>query len=202
MAAPRGRASGRPAGCRRQRAVERLDAAAQAGQAGAARGRRRRGRRRRPRRRACPAGGRRRIAPRVGAGVLGRVGQRLGDDEVGGGLDRAAAGAVRRRPSIVTGTARRRRERLERRLQAAVGEHRRSDAAREVAQLARSRAAPRSRASSSSSRGLGVAVELAPRPGRGSSPARRAAPARRRAGRARCGAARPPRRRRRRRGCA
>jgi len=65
--------------------------------------------------------------------VLGHVGERLGDDEVGGRLDRG------RQPADVRldrhGHRASGRERRERRVQAAVGQDRRVDAADELAQL-------------------------------------------------------------------
>ena len=68
-----------------------------------------------------------------GASVLGDVGQRLGDDEVGGRLDR------RRQPAhghVVLDRHRHpRRQRLHARAQPALREHRREDAVRELAQL-------------------------------------------------------------------
>ena len=71
---------------------------------------------------------------RGAAGVLGGVGQRLGDDEVGGGLD------DRREPAVEPGVDLHRQraalaERLDGGRQAAVGQHRRGDAAGQVAQL-------------------------------------------------------------------
>jgi hypothetical protein len=69
------------------------------------------------------------------APVLGRVGQPLGRDEVGGGLDHRGRTAQQRRLH----RDRHRRapaERLHRGHQAAVGQDRRRDAAGEVAQLA------------------------------------------------------------------
>ena len=88
----RARSSLPPACSDDQDAVERLDAVAQARTARRRAGPRRRGRRRRSRR----PGGRppRTARPRAGAPrrVLGGVGQRLGDDEVGGGLDAPATG--------------------------------------------------------------------------------------------------------------
>ena len=67
-------------------------------------------------------------------GVLGHVGQRLGDDEVGGRLDRRRQPLVRHLGEL----DRHRRaagERLERAPEAAVGQHRGVDAARQLAQL-------------------------------------------------------------------
>ena len=72
---------------------------------------------------------------RLGLRVLGHVGERLGRDEVGGGLDGAAASWRPGTPLIRTGTGARVGERLQRRAEAAVAEERRVDAAREVAQL-------------------------------------------------------------------
>ncbi len=71
----------------------------------------------------------------VGLRVLGGVGHRLGGDEVGGGLDRrghARAGVAVDRDRQQPGA---RDQRLQGGLQAAVGEDRRGDPAREVAQL-------------------------------------------------------------------
>ena len=66
--------------------------------------------------------------------VLGDVGQRLGDHEVGRALDRSREPlvALARRASRAAARA---SERLERGLEPAVGEHRRVDAARQLAQL-------------------------------------------------------------------
>ena len=73
---------------------------------------------------------------RGAGGVLGDVGQALGDDEVGGGLDDRQR--PRRERLGLDGHGRRRApaERLDRRGQPAVGQHRRGDPAREVTQLA------------------------------------------------------------------
>ena len=135
------------------------------------------------------------------AGVLGRVGQRLGRDEVGGGLDHRRRPAARATACTVTSIGERRAERLDRRLEAAVGEHRRRDPAREVAQLADRRARLLAGRRAPARRPPG-GRRAAPRRARAACSARRAAPARRRAGRARCAAARRPGRRGRRRGCA
>ena len=186
---------GPPAGLsRRQRAVERLDALAQAVEPAAARRRRRR-RRRRATSTARPAPSRRARSRtrRSRRGVLGGVGERLGDDEVGGGLDRRRTGArrARRRPSPGSGAAR--GQRLQRLVQAALGQQRRADAAREVAQLGqRARASPRAPRVSELARAVAArGRRAAPRPSRGPSPSRPAAPARRRAGRARCARSSP-----------
>ena len=128
-----------------------------------------------------------------GARVLGDVGQRLGDEEVG---DRLGVAAPARCGQVDVDRDRHRAARGEGGdggVQAAVGQHRRVDAAGEVAQL--------------DERLLGLAVGLVDQPlrdapgprsrgrGRASWPARRAAAARRRAGRARSGGARRRRRR-------
>ena len=95
-----------------------------------------------------------------GAGVLGGVRERLGGDEVRGRLDAPRAGVRKvdrdgRRQRAAVG------ERLERGADAPVGEHRRVDAAGEVAQL---RGAPRRRPARASAtsclRGFRVGREL------------------------------------------
>ena len=76
------------------------------------------------------------LDPRVGGvGVLGDVGQRLGDDEVGRGLDRARQALLElalelHRDGRAAG------QRLQRGVEAALGEHGGMDAGGEVAQLA------------------------------------------------------------------
>ena len=132
--------------------------------------------------------------------VLGQVGQRLGDDEVGARLDRRRrpAAAARRRSSPAPCSCRQRRQRG---VETAIGEHLRMDAAHQLAQLADRRLGLLVRpadqlvgARTDRRRGPG-----APWPCRGPSPGRRGAAGRRRAGRARCAAApwTSPRRRRR-----
>ena len=123
------------------------------------------------------------------------VRDRLGDDEVRGGLDR------RRQPLVRHGRDLDRqrhplRERLQRRAQPAVGQHRRMDAARELAQLADRVVEVLRRAVEQLAGRLGSSSRRAARAAAGSARARRAAAARRRAGRARSCAA--PRRRSRR----
>ena len=66
--------------------------------------------------------------------MLGGVRQRLGDDEVGGGLDRRGGGRSSSRPRP-SGSGAALGQRLERRAEPAVGEDRRVDAAGQVAQL-------------------------------------------------------------------
>ncbi len=96
---------------------------------------------------------------RRGAGVLDDVRDRLGDDVVGRGLDRLRQPLVDGRE--LDRQRRPRREPLERSAQAAVAEHRRVDAAGELAQLLRApRRAPRSHSSSSSSAAAGSDVDL------------------------------------------
>jgi hypothetical protein len=73
---------------------------------------------------------------RAGLGVLGHVGQRLGRDEVGGGLDGRAQRLPLELPVDLHRDGRARGERLQRGAQAVVGEHGRMDAAGELAQLA------------------------------------------------------------------
>ena len=90
----------------------------------------------------------------VGARVLGDVRQRLGDDEVGGRLDRPRAAARRAASAQLDRQRRAASSACERRAQPAVGQDRRVDAARQLAQLLerelaarrrRGRAAPRPR---------------------------------------------------------
>ena len=184
----------------REAAVERLDAVAQAGEAAAVAGRRRRARRRRSttsRRSVVEVERHRAPTPRR---VLGDVRQRLGDDEVRRGLDhrQRAATARPRRPrpgSPSAGRAPRRRRR-----EAAVGEDRRGDPAREVAQLG-DRGARLVAGAAEHARRPRAGRRACPRRGRAACSARRAAPGRRRGGRARSAAARPPGRRARRAGC-
>ena len=151
---------------------------------------RRRRRRRRPRPRR-PVHGGRRTSTDEALRVLDDVRDRLGDDVVGGGLDRLGQPLVEQ--GQLDRQGRPRREPLERGVEAAVGQHRRVDPARELAQL------------------LERVGELLAAPRRGSPPrppgrrdlrlarasargrARRAAAARRRGGSARAAAA--PRRR-------
>ena len=80
-----------------------------------------------------------------GARVLGDVGERLGGDEVGRALDRLGQ-AVPARDVERDGDRRAAGQRLQRRLQPALGEHGGMDAAREVAQLLQARLQLRDRA--------------------------------------------------------
>ena len=124
--------------------------------------------------------------------VLGQVGQRLGDDEVGG-RPRSPPAAARRSDTSIVDRHRRCAPASagQRGVEAAVGEHLRVDAAHELAQLADRRlgllvrAGRRARRRRTGRR----RGRAAPWPCRGPSPARRAAAGRRRAGRARCAAA-------------
>ena len=98
-------------------------------------------------------------APGVARGVLGDVRQRLGDDEVGGRLDR------RRRPRRHVdldghGNRRPRRERRQRRVEAAVVEDGRREPADEVAELDDRRLRLPVRAADELARRLGVVLEL------------------------------------------
>ena len=134
----------------------------------------------------------------VRLGVLDGVGQRLGDGEVGGQLDRRGQAPVE--VDLDPGRQRRARgQRADRLAQAALGRAA-PGGCRARGRAARpSRAWPRrapSRPARARPRGRG---RSGPRPCRGRARARRGAPARRRAGRARCAAARRRRRRRRRR---
>ena len=88
-----------------QAPVERLDAVGEAAQPGAARRRpRRRRRRRRPRSRRRPSRAATRRVAAVALGVLADVGQRLGDDEVRGDLDRLGQPAGQLDATAATGT--------------------------------------------------------------------------------------------------
>ena len=130
-----------------ERPVERLDAAAQAGEARRRRGRRRRARRRRPATSSTSA--RRADVDRdaVARRVLGGVRERLGDDEVRGGLDRRRRAARRARPATVD------------RQRAAVGER------RERRARARGRRAP---AGGCRARGRAAPASASPTPTRAS----------------------------------
>ena len=99
----------------------------------------------RTRTRSTSPGRRRRVDLDVddgGVGVLGHVGQRLGDDVVGGDLDRLGQPPVGPHVELDRdgGAA---GQRLERRTQAAFGEDRRVDAAGELAQLVQRARSPR-----------------------------------------------------------
>ena len=128
--------------------------------------------------------------PRVALGVLGDVGERLGDDEVGDGLDGSASGRDTRSTSSGPAPAQRAASAGQGRVQAAV--------VRTAGWMPRttSRSSAMESLASwcawaiSSRAPLGVAVQLLLGPPAGSWPARRAAAGRRRAGRARSGAAR------------
>ena len=105
---------------------------------------------------------------RVGAAVLGDVGERLGDHEVDGGLDVRRQRRRARRSRDSTGTSLRTISSPERRGEAAVDQQRRGDAARERAQLVDGLAGlDAARASMVSAARSGSSVELALRPGRG-----------------------------------
>ena len=93
-------------------------------------------RRRRGSRRAASPIALRHVDRRVaGVAVLGDVGERLGDDEVGGGLDRRRR-AVGERDVDLDRHRAAGGERRQRGVEPTVGQHRRVDAAHEVAQLA------------------------------------------------------------------
>ena len=141
-------------------------------------------------------------ATRAGAPprVLGDVRQRLGDDEVRGGLDDRRRPARRRARRRSTGIGARSPSASTRRRQPAVGEDRRRDPAGEVAQLG-DRGAGLARGPGARARRPRAGRRAAPRRARAACSARRAAPGRRRAGRARCAAARRPGRRARRAAC-
>ena len=130
------------------------------------------------------------LAPRR-RGVLGGVGQRLGDDEVGGGLDDRRAAGARCRASTFTGSAERSPSESTAAAQAAVGQHRRGDAAGEVAQLLDRVGGLDAGVARPARRPRGVRPG-GPRRGRAACSAPPAGPARRRAGRARSGAAPRP----------
>ena len=134
----------------------------------------------------------------VGAAVLGGVGERLGDDEPGGGLDRH-----RRLARHVDGRRGGHRaaggQRGDGRAEAALLEQARPHAAREVAQLGERPLGLLARLADELARALGIAVEALLGHAEVHAPAPPGAPGRRRAGRARSAAARRRRRRRRRR---
>ena len=133
-----------------------------------------------------------------GVGVLGDVGQRLRDDEIGGALDGRgrALGHVDRQGD---GHGRAGDDRGQGGVEAPVLEDRRMEAADQLAQLGQGRLGVVVGAGTRSLAGLlGIGLEALLGPARGPSPARPAVAGRRRAGRARCGAARPRRCRRRR----
>ena len=189
---------GRPArrAAQGQRPVEGSQPPLDAAQPGAAAtGRRRRGRRRStidPQHAVARGAGR--PLARSAPAVLERVGQqprrpRSRRPTPTGAAAGRARRTVDRRPAI--GLVQ--REGPDRVVQAPVGEHRRVDAADQVAQLVQRRRRLASRASASSvcARRPGRVQQL-PRPRRGSCRSRPAGPARRRAGRARSGAARRP----------
>ena len=121
-------------------------------------------------------------------GIAGDVRQRLGDHEVGGGLDGAgkrSSGAATRRD----GDGAAPQEGIERRPQAALGERRRVDAARQLAQLGGRLVEVVERGVEQLARLVRVCVDARRGPCAGRAPARPGAAARRRAGRARGGAA-------------
>ena len=128
-------------------------------------------------------------------GVLGDVGQRLGDREVGGRLGRRRQ-PVLRQLDDVDRQRRARDERRDRGRQAALGQHGRVDAARQLAQLGRGVGQLLADALEERAGEVRVLLDPRPTPCAPRAPARPAAAARRRAGRARsCGARRrPPRR--------
>ena len=102
----------------------------------------------------------RELDPRPGRlGVLGDVGQALGHGEVRRRLDRRRAAPAGASPVTSTGTARSSAERLDRRLQPAVGQHRRVDAVDDVAQVAQRGAAGLPRLGQHLPGVLGVALE-------------------------------------------
>ena len=115
----------------------RLDAVGEAAQPGAAvEARAARRRRRRPRSISVPFSHARRDRGARGVRVLGDVRERLARDEVGVGLD-ARARSAPRSAATVTGSGERGGERVERGGEAALGQDRRVDAVRELAQLLR-----------------------------------------------------------------
>ena len=126
--------------------------------------------------------------------VLGDVRERLADEEVGGALELRREPLRRASPVTVTGTGARAARPGQRRLEAALGQHRRVDAARELAQLGQPLLELLDRGVE---QGRGPRVRRRPTcaPSAASARARRGAAGRRRAGRARsCGARRRPRR--------
>ena len=130
-----------------------------------------------------------------GVRVLGRVGQRLGDDVVRRGLDRLGQPVARARRR----SHRQRRasgQRLDRRLETAIAEHRRMDAAGELAQLLERLGELLAGALERLARARVVGLAGAGREPQVERRARRAAAARRRAGCARAGGARRRRPRR------